>query len=75
MKTLLTLFLVGCGSAIPATGPCSAADRAVIGANYNARLAAECPPDGKPLEACPKYAEIRQEWLQKREAWNLCSQH
>lgn len=66
------VFVAACGSAIPATGPCSAADRALIGAHYNARLAAECPPDGKPIEQCVKYQEIHEEYVAKREDWILC---
>ena len=73
MRLIWTLsWAIGCSAAVPATGPCSAADRAAIGVHYEERVKAECPPDGKTLEECPAYPSIAAERAKAREEWILC---
>lgn len=67
----LCLLLVGCGgTAVPATGPCSVAERAEIGAAYEAELAADCHGG-----VCPHEAEIQARYEARRKAFVECSTH
>ena len=76
--SLLALLFVACGpvmacagSSVPPTGPCSVAERAAIGAEYEAALVADCS-GGK---GCPRFDEITATRDRRRMEWVKCSQH
>ena len=70
MRALIPLvFIVGCaGSAVPATGPCSVAERTRIGADFETELAADCAAD----KTCPNAGAITAKRDARRKAWIAC---
>lgn len=66
----LALLLTDCGgSSVPATGPCSVAERTLIGAEYQLELVADCAHDS----GCPHFDEITKRRDQRRMEWVKCS--
>jgi hypothetical protein len=63
--------VLGCGGpSVPASGPCSVAERAAIGARYEAAVTADCADP-----TCPHFAELTAKRDAERKVWLECSAH
>jgi hypothetical protein len=70
---ILVVLIAGCAEQ---QGPCAPkSERALIGARYEAELAATCPDHTKPLSQCPGYKALHDRYLADRESWVTCSKN